>query len=129
MTESTGAEIEALKSDIAVLREEVSALRAQIAAAQGRIKLTMRGQARCPACGECEILHSARVSPYLSEEMGLCLLRPHKAWGKIPQHGEFEVYVCMSCGMAEWYVRSFEGIDASHERFTVISTTSPAPYR
>ena len=134
MSEELADQVRVLTETTAQLRAELDALREQVSAAQGRVRMTMREQVRCPGCGGTSILHSSRVidSANAHKLHGLGLHRGLK-WGKVlPVQGPLEIYICRACGLGEWYVKDLDDVDTSDEQFRIIegATDQPTgPYR
>lgn len=113
--------ITALEQTIAEMREEMQALRAQIHAATDRVTLTMRGQTRCPGCGKQVVLHARGL---------LGLGKPGSFINRPPT--SFETYVCVACGLTEWYVTEPTKIEPDGQHYRLIDGTTPdvtGPYR
>jgi hypothetical protein len=105
----------ALEARVAQLEGELAALRATLAgAAPGH---TMRALRRCVACGGTSIVHQKHVK--LTDGMGslseLTLVVRHSPWTGDAPLCPFEAYACTSCGLVEWYVRTFEHFDAARD--------------
>lgn len=131
MPEQTNERIAALETRIASLEEELARLKVDVGAAQGRVKLTMRGQRRCPSCGSTKLVYSPKVNDGDQGRYELGLAQP-SIW-RSKRVGIFEVYLCSQCGLAEWYVRdSGELLSAHPELFKAIdgaNSDEGGPYR
>lgn len=129
MSTDSHEEMASLRAEMQSLRDEVSELRAQVSSAMGRIDLSMRGRAMCPACGGQEILHSTSVYDGPYAEGSLALVQASRVLDR--RRGRFSVYVCMRCGLVEWYA-DLSDVDTSHKQFRVIGSgrsDDGAPYR
>jgi predicted nucleic-acid-binding Zn-ribbon protein len=124
--------LQRLEQQISQLTEEVSALRAELGGARGRVELTMKRQTRCPGCGKRKLLHASwvldRGESNMREKMALA--KP-SIWRKRTV-GEFEIYTCLSCGLAEWYVRDPTEVPVDGKAFRIIDgdeLEGQTPYR
>ncbi len=69
----------------------------------------MRTDHACPMCDRGEVAYVETVLDQNSGGRGeLALIQP-RAWSS-KVAGQFEVYFCPSCGFAEWYVKSPQGV-------------------
>lgn len=121
-----------LESQLADTRQELAALRTQLDQARNRTSMTMRAQTRCPGCGGTKILHSTKAVDSGNPGNALCLHTPVKIFRGFIPTGAFEVYVCMSCRLAEWYVTSLDDVKLDLEQFRIIEGESgdgAGPYR
>jgi predicted nucleic-acid-binding Zn-ribbon protein len=67
----------------------------------------MRKSIQCPKCERRRILHVAMVEDASSDVWsGQIAVRHERSWtGRVKQSvGALELYMCASCGYAEWYV-------------------------
>lgn len=98
-------EIAGLRTEIDTLRGLVSALDADVRRAQQHVDLTMRGQLRCRACRGRKIGHVPKVLDRGESDSrsDMALFKP--SWFYSETQGHLEAYVCMSCGLVEWWVR------------------------
>ncbi len=96
------------EAELARLRKEVDELGALVGAAHQRGDLSMRGQRRCPACGNRRLLHAREVldrgDANYREKMAL--VKPSIWRNRVL--GVFETFVCAQCGLVEWYVRDVD---------------------
>jgi len=120
-------QLQALVSRVEALAAANEALRAQLDAARGGLDLTMRGQGRCRACGGSTILHVDKVADRdqgtyqpMSVAVTLWLNRPK---------GTFETYICMGCGLVEWYVKDPGAIERDGELVRPAGEGEGSPYR
>ena len=128
----TDAKLNQLTAEVESLRKELETLRAQVLAARERIDLSMRGQARCPACGCSKILFASKVLDRgdgdAREKMALA--KPSFWRGKIV--GQFEVCVCTACGLVEWYAKDVHEVEIDGTDFRIVEGQEPGrdgPYR
>jgi len=124
--------LQQLEQQISQLTQEVAALRADVGSARGRVELTMKRQTRCPGCGTRKLLHASWVLDRGESNMRerMALAKP-SIWRKRTV-GEFQLYVCMSCGLAEWYVREPTEVPVDGKDFRVIDgdeLEGQTPYR
>lgn len=106
---------EALIDRVAQLERELAELKADLGAARGRVKLSMRAQLRCPDCGGRKLAHSPQVNDGDQGRYALGLAQP-SIW-RSKRVGEFEVYLCTECGLAEWYVKDARNLVDEHPQF------------
>lgn len=79
-----------------------------------RLDLSMRKNHVCPRCEHREIVHAPTVLDSTdSSREALAIIQP-SPWRRNTE-GEFEVYVCRSCGFVEWYVKE-PGDVGSHKK-------------
>jgi len=112
-------EIKALRSDLDTLRGLVTSLDAEIRRAQGSVDLTMKKQLRCRACAGQKIGHAPHVLDRGESDSreSMALYKP--SWFYGGTQGELETYVCLSCGLVEWWVKD-PGALQPHEKFFLI---------
>ena len=114
------------------LREMVDDLRGQTHAAP-----TLKRDTRCPACSGRRVIHAPQI---LDRDQGgrneLALAQP-SVW-KSAGLGEFEAFVCASCGFCELWVKNVADVVASMKAgnlksFRLIDAETnadmPGPYR
>jgi ribosomal protein L32 len=126
MPDARDAELESLRKDLESLRTTVAALDAELRAARGRVDLTMRNQQRCRACGNRKIAHALSVLDRgdSNTRESLALNRP--SWWSSKTQGELEAFVCMKCGLVEWWVKDPESL-RPHEDYLAIIDSEPDP--
>jgi len=114
---------------IAELEREIESLRARLDAlaeqgAPGRTSL--RIHRRCPVCDHRSVLRIERVAD--RSQGAIEALAPLIENGFLEQRalGQFVVYVCRQCGLAEWYVARIEEIPLDHPAVRV-SDGPPKP--
>lgn len=120
-----------IRDELEQLRQEVEHLRADLRDARGRIGLTMKAQSRCPACGCQRLIFAQNVLDRSdSGRQKLSVAQP-SVW-RTRGVGEFEVFICSSCGLTEWYVKRPEELEEEEELFRVIEgpdSGKDGPYR
>jgi DNA-directed RNA polymerase subunit RPC12/RpoP/Zn ribbon nucleic-acid-binding protein len=128
--EGERAGIATLEAAVASLLRRVEALEAEVAATRGRREASMRTDARCPACGARKILHAREVLDRSESGRSRLALAQPSIWRERGV-GEFEVYVCVACGLCEWRVKDLLGLEIDNERFRLleIEEPKPGPYR
>src|SRR5260221_12091143 len=95
---------------LARLREEVAALRSELVGARARLDATvgrsptMRRDGRCPACGGRKLLAFAEVLDRADSRPRKMSLASQGFFRDRPV-GQFEIMVCVSCNLVEWYVK------------------------
>jgi len=125
----TAEELTILQNEVKSLRAELESLRIELKAGRSQVKLTMRGQCRCPACGHTTIVHSTEVWDGHIRG-GKWALRQN---GRVfdDRRGLVQAYVCMGCGLIEWYADT-STIDTNNDQFRVIEADrsgTGGPYR
>jgi hypothetical protein len=92
---------------------------------------TMRKRLVCPACGGRKFVHAVEI---LDRGDGgrysMAVLQP-SVW-RSKGLGEFEVFICLACGLAEWYVREPEELEDAGEHLRVVDGSLPGgggPFR
>ena len=126
MPDPHAAELAALRQDVETLRAAVAALDSELRAARGRVDLTMRNHQRCRACGYQKIAHALSVLDRGdgNTRESLALNRP--SWWSSKTQGELEAFVCMSCGLVEWWVKDPASLQP-HEDYLTIVDGEPGP--
>lgn len=117
---------EDLRAQLAAVREELGAVRAQLDALTAVRGTTMAGQVRCPGCGGLKVLH---VSKVLDRADGAPKTLAIARTGGFRDRsiGEFQVYICQACGLAEWYVPDLSGVVADGATVRELDGSAPAP--
>jgi len=112
-------EIKALRADLEALRGLVTHLDDELRRAQGSVDLTMRGQLRCRACRGRKIAHAPQVLDRAdgNAREGMALYQP--SWWSSKTQGKLEAFVCMACGLVEWWVGDPAGLKAHPEYLLV----------
>ena len=97
-------EIAALRADLDALRGLVTSLDSELRRAHATVDLTMRGQLRCRACSGRMIAHVPKVLDRGESDSReqMALFKP--SWWSSSTQGKLEAYVCMTCGLVEWWV-------------------------
>jgi hypothetical protein len=131
MADPRDAELAALRQDLDTLRGLVEALDAELRGAQGRVDLTMRNQQRCRACGKRKIAHALSVLDRgdSNTREPLALNRP--SWWSSKTQGELEAFVCMSCGLVEWWVKEPDSLKPHEDYLAILDGDDDpnGPYR
>lgn len=131
MADSRDAELASLRQDLQSLRTTVAALESELRTAQGRVDLTMRNQQRCRSCGHRKIAHALSVLDRgdSNTRESLALNRP--SWWSSKTQGELEAFVCMKCGLVEWWVKDPESLRPHEDYLTILDGEPDAngPYR
>src|SRR5262249_40939305 len=108
-------------------------LREEVTASREERRLSMRETRRCPSCGGTKVAHSRsiRTPDGMGGALELGLALKLSVWTFPKAVAPFEAYACSSCGLVEWYVRSFESVDAKDESITLVEPdpTRQGPYR
>lgn len=120
------ARFRALEEEISSLRKEVTELRS----GRGR---TMRHDTACPGCGCRKILHAREVLDRSDGGRQKLALTQPSIWSSSGA-GEFEAYVCTSCGIVEWYVLDLLSLKVDGQSIRLIDGeprpgTPDGPYR
>jgi hypothetical protein len=121
-----------LEARVARLEEELAAVRADLSHARTGAG-TARALGRCGNCAGTAIVRQPRI--WMSDGLGggaeLSLTIRNSTWTASKPLGPFEVYACTSCGLTEWYVRTFEHIDPDKDGLERVTPQPPsrAPYR
>lgn len=96
--------------ELAALRSLVETLRAEVASHRTASRSSLKEHHRCPQCGGTSILHCSEI-------------RDHNQGGHMPMsiqlsgllqnrsEGDFEVYICRRCELAEWYLKGASDIN------------------
>lgn len=123
--------VEDLQATVEQLRHTVSELKQQLASLRvGGDATTMRRHVRCPACGGGKIIHAPKVLDRTDGSRETMALAQPSVW-RSRTVGQFQVYICVGCGLAEWYVQDPEAV-AQEELFSVVQAPEPGqdgPYR
>lgn len=115
--------IEMLEREIEALRARVDAL---VGGAQGRCSLRLH--ARCPVCDNRSVLRIERIADR-GDGLTIAALAPlveQGLWSNKPI-GQFVIYVCRQCGLAEWYVAEVGDIPLEHPSVELTTGEAPAP--
>ena len=103
-------ETASLTEELAALRREVALLQTEIARHRNASRTSLKEHHRCPQCQGTSILHCDEI-------------QDHTASGPVPMSiqlsgsfslrtvGDFEVFICRRCELAEWYVKGVGDID------------------
>ncbi len=112
-------EIAALRAELASLRGLVTTLSDDLRRADQSVDLTMRGQLRCRACRGRKIGHVPKVLDRGESDSreAMALFKPSWFFGKT--HGHLEAYVCLGCGLVEWWVRDPASLEA-HPEYLIV---------
>jgi hypothetical protein len=125
------AELAALRQDVESLRALVAALDSELRGATGRADFTMRNHQRCRSCGNRKIAHALSVLDRgdSNTRESLALNRP--SWWSSKTQGELEAFVCMKCGLVEWWVKDPESLRPHEDYLTILEGESDpnGPYR
>lgn len=119
MADPRDAELASLRQDLESLRATVSTLQQDLRGATGRVDFTMRNHQRCRACGNRKIAHALSVLDRgdSNTRESLALNRP--SWWSSRTQGELEAFVCMNCGLVEWWVKDPSSL-APHDDYLAI---------
>jgi hypothetical protein len=120
------ARLQAMEEQISLLQREVDDLRS----GGGR---SMRHALQCPGCGCRKLLHATEVLDRSDEGRKKLALAQPSVWSSAGA-GEFEVFVCTGCKMAEWYVTDLRSLEVDGQTIRLIDgDTAPVraagPYR
>jgi hypothetical protein len=113
-----------LQGQLASLQSLVESLRSEIADARGSANFSMRSQTRCPACRCVKILHSKKVLDSSDSGRGALSLQQPSVWSS-KRVGEFEVYICTECNLAEWYADLSDVDPTDLRQFELLDGTTP----
>jgi hypothetical protein len=131
MADPRDAELASLRQDLESLRTTVATLESELRSARGHIDFTMRNQQRCRACGNRKIAHALSVLDRAdsSTREPLALNRP--SWWSSKTQGELEAFVCMKCGLVEWWVKEPDSLRPHDDYLVIIYGESDpnGPYR
>lgn len=131
MADPRDAELASLRQDLESLRTTVTALESELRGAKGHIDFTMRNQQRCRACGNRKIAHALSVLDRgdSNTREPLALNRP--SWWSSKTQGELEAFVCMKCGLVEWWVKEPDSLRPHEDYLAIIDgeTDPSGPYR
>lgn len=131
MADPRDAELASLRQDLESLRATVTALETDLRNARGQIDFTMRNHQRCRACGNRKIAHALSVLDRgdSNTRESLALNRP--SWWSSKTQGELEAFVCMKCGLVEWWVKEPESLRPHEDYLAIIEGESEpnGPYR
>ncbi|MGE0399410.1 MAG: hypothetical protein AB7T06_22040 [Kofleriaceae bacterium] len=129
-TDARAAELASLRQDLESLRTTVAALESELRNAHGRIELTMRNQQRCRACGNRKIAHALSILDRADSNMREPLALNRPSWWSSKTQGELEAFVCMKCGLVEWWVKEPDSLRPHEDYLTIIDEPDPnGPYR
>ena len=120
-----------LLRELAELRAEVSQLRAQLDNARLHHAPTMRARLRCPACGNARLAHATKVLDRGDGDARKVMALAQVSWWSDKLVGEVEAFVCMTCGLVEWYVKDPGGLREVKGQITILDGETPesGPYR
>ena len=130
------AESASIKEELVALRSVVESLQAEVARHRNASRTSLKEHHRCPQCQGTSILHCDEI-------------QDHNAAGPMPMSiqlsgiftqrtmGDFEVYICRKCELAEWYVKGAgdivpEELDKKNRKLVRIienETPSNGPFR
>ena len=118
-------EIAGLRADLTTLRTDLDAVRGlvtlldqELRRANQRVDVTMRGQLRCRGCGGRRIGHAPQVEDQAQHGHSDLSLFTTGFWGTA--HGKLEAYVCLTCGLVEWWVGDPGALKADEEDFHIL---------
>lgn len=125
-------EIAALTQRLQTLESQLADLRAIVDGRRESKEPTMRARLRCPACNGRKIGHAPQILDRGDGDarQKLALFKPN--WWSGKSQGELEAYMCMSCGLMEWYVREPGSVEAHRKFFRILDGAAPegdGPYR
>ena len=132
MDEEAKQVIAALRAELQTLRDEVEALRGEVRGARGRLDLTMRGQLRCRACGGRKIAHALEVLDRGESNTREAMAVYQPRWWSGKTRGKFELYACLACGLAEWWVADPATLEPHEDYLRILdgdAGESGTPYR
>ena len=130
MADSRDAELASLRQDLDSLRATVAALETELRTAQGRVDLTMRNHQRCRACGNRKIAHALTILDRADSNTREPLALNRPSWWSPKTQGELEAFVCMHCGLVEWWVKEPETLRPHEDYLTILDEPDPSgPYR
>lgn len=115
---------------ITTLERELEALRARLdALAQGsQGRSSLRVHKRCPVCDHRSVLRIERIADR-GDNGHIAPFAPlvdPGFWGQKPL-GQFVIYVCRQCGLAEWSVAQVDEIPLDHAAVRVLEGPAPPP--
>jgi hypothetical protein len=121
--------VAALASRVEALEAVNDSLRSQLDAARAGLDLTMRGQGRCRACGGTDVLHANMVVDRGHGNYAEPLAVSVKGWLSRAV-GAFETYICVACGLVEWYVKNPSELHVDGKQIERLEPKGPGgPYR
>jgi hypothetical protein len=126
MADSRDAEIAALRQAVEDLRIQVTNLDSELRGAQSRVDFTMRNHQRCRACGTRKIAHALSVLDRGEGDARQSLALNRPSWWSSKTQGELEAFVCMGCGLVEWWVKEPDSLK-QHEDYLAIIDGEPDP--
>lgn len=126
MPDPHDAILAALRQDLESLRTTVAQLESELRAAKGRMDFTMRNQQRCRSCGGRKIAHALSVLDRADSNTREPLALNRPSWWSSNTQGELEAFVCMKCGLVEWWVKEPASLQP-HEDYLAIIDGEPDP--
>jgi DNA-directed RNA polymerase subunit RPC12/RpoP len=128
MSDLLAEQVEALQRRVRQLEEQLAAVTRDLEQIRPQSD-SMRDRVRCPACGCRSILHAHKVVDR-DQGQGTLAVTTKGLWAPKPV-GQFEIYVCTSCGLVEWHVVDPAEIQVDGEIVEVHEVRDPAagPYR
>lgn len=131
MADPRDAELASLRQDVESLRTIVASLERELRTAQGRVDLTMRNQQRCRACGNRKIAHALSVLDRADSNTREPLALNRPSWWSSKTQGELEAFVCMTCGLVEWWVKEPDTLRPHEDYLTILEGEADpnGPYR
>lgn len=108
------------------IEHRLAALEKENAALRRRVGLSMREDQTCPRCEHEEVVHAESILDRAHEGRAqLSVIQP-SIWSSQTE-GEFEVYVCRSCGFVEWYVKQPKGLGRHSKSKDLVKVLKPGP--
>lgn len=131
-TPAEDARLAALEQRVEELERAQAQLQQRLAADPHPSGDTMRKRLICPACGCRRFVHAVEILDRGDGNVRypMAVVQPSR-W-RTKGLGGFEVFICLDCGLAEWYVREPEALEGAGEHLRVVDGSLPeggGPFR
>lgn len=120
--------LEFLETRLAALEREVLALRGRLATAPTRPSLRLQGV--CAFCGGRRVFYAPEVLDRGESNTKWPMSIATSGFWRARSRGAFELYACVACGYAEWYVKEpaqLEELPSEDPKYVVVDTDDREP--
>tara|TARA_R110002096_G_scaffold44526_11_gene120359 strand:+ start:24626 stop:25030 length:405 start_codon:yes stop_codon:yes gene_type:complete len=99
-----------IMAELAALRGEVETLRAEVASHRNASRTSLKEHHRCPQCQGTSVLHCAEIRDHNHGGGHMPMSIQTSGTFRLRTEGDFEVYICRNCELAEWYLKGARDI-------------------